>query len=302
MKKAVLHFKTVILSDVHLGTPECKAAEVNHFMRHMRCQKLILNGDIIDGWSLKRNSSHWKDEHTRFVRLALKKMEKQDTEIIYLAGNHDEVLRRFLPLNLNKLVFADEHIHTTPKGRYLIVHGDVFDSVTQNTKWISVAGDIGYQLLLKVNRMYNMYRAWRGKEYFSLSKAIKAKVKEAVNYISRFEDCVVEMARGHKCQGFICGHIHTPDDKMIEDIHYLNSGDWVESLTALVEHGDGEWEVLDHKEFCKRLHAEAIRKAEEKGKAYDDGLDRFDEPMLLDDEDEEALTVTEIEVSEPVQK
>lgn len=285
MKKAVLKFRTIILSDVHLGTPECKAREVNHFLKYTRSEKLILNGDIIDGWSLKRKSSYWQNEHTRFVRLVLKKMEKQNTEVIYLSGNHDEVLRRFLPFSMDKLSFVDDYVLNAVKGRYLVIHGDAFDHVTQNHRWVSILGDIGYQLMLKINRFYNLYRSWRGKEYYSLSKAIKARVKEAVNYVSRFEDCVVEMARNHGCQGFICGHIHTPDDKMIGDVHYLNSGDWVESLTALVEHDDGRFEILTYEEFCQRLHREALRKSAEKGRPYDDGIEDY-EPLILEDDPE----------------
>ena len=137
--------------------------------------------------------------------------------------------------------------------RYLVIHGDVFDAVTQHSKLLAIAGDIGYQTLMRINRLYNRYRSWRGKEYFSLSKAIKARTKTIVNYISRFEEQIEHFTRKEGCSGFICGHIHTPDDKMIGDVHYLNSGDWVESHTALVEHFDGRWEILDFDTFSSRL-------------------------------------------------
>ncbi len=257
MKKTVLNYRSIIVSDVHLGTPECKAKEVNHFLKHTRCEKLILNGDIIDGWSLKRKSTHWKSEHTRFIRFILKKVEKQKTNVVYLAGNHDEVLRRFLPLNINGLNIVDTHIHESPSGRYLVMHGDAFDHVTHNHKWISVLGDIGYQLLLKMNRFYNIYRSWRKKSYYSLSKVIKSRVKEAVNFVSRFEQNIVQSAAHHGCSGFICGHIHMPDNKVIDGIHYLNSGDWVESMSAIVEHFDGTFEVLFYEDFCERLKKKA---------------------------------------------
>jgi UDP-2,3-diacylglucosamine pyrophosphatase LpxH len=252
MNKVTLEFKTIILSDVHLGTKDCQAQKVNYFLKHSKAARIILNGDIIDGWSLKRQGG-WEKEHTRFIRIILKRMEKKSTEVIYLRGNHDDILERFLPLHFGNLRFVDEYIHETKNGNYLVVHGDVFDSVTLNTKWIAVLGDIGYQFLLRVNRSYNRYRAWRGKEYYSLSKQIKAKVKQAVSYVSDFEQQVELLAKHKKCVGIMCGHIHTPADKQIGDIHYLNSGDWVESHTALVEHLDGRFEVIAYDDFCQRL-------------------------------------------------
>ncbi|MDA9317466.1 UDP-2,3-diacylglucosamine diphosphatase [Puniceicoccaceae bacterium] len=260
MKKATLSYKTVILSDIHLGTEDCKIDEVNHFLKHTHCEKLILNGDIIDGWSLARHGG-WNEKHTRFIRLVLKKLEKRDTEVIYLRGNHDDILTRFLPLFFGKLRIANEYIHTGTRGDYLVVHGDGFDAVTLNHKWLAVLGDIGYQSLLRLNRIYNKYRSWRGEEYFSLSKAIKARVKSAISFVGKYEEQLQAFAVKSDCCGIICGHIHTPDDKMIGDIHYLNSGDWVESLTALVEHEDGRFEIIGYKEFCRRLDKKAALKA-----------------------------------------
>lgn len=252
MKKTTLSFKTIFLSDVHLGTEDCKIDEVNHFLKHTHCEKLVLNGDIIDGWSLARRGG-WNEQHTRFVRLVLKKIEKQDIDVIYLRGNHDDVLTRFLPLFFGKLRIVNEYIHENKRGNYLVVHGDGFDAVTMNHKWLAVLGDIGYQTLLRLNRVYNNYRAWRGKEYFSLSKAIKSRVKSAVSFVGKYEEQLQSFADKRNCCGIICGHIHTPDNKMVGDIHYLNSGDWVESLSALVEYEDGRFEVFDYLEFCRRL-------------------------------------------------
>jgi UDP-2,3-diacylglucosamine pyrophosphatase LpxH len=254
MEKVTLNYKTIILSDIHLGTKNCQAAKVNHFLKHAAANRIILNGDIIDGWSLKRQGG-WKNEHTRFLRIILKRVEKKGVEVIYLRGNHDDILERFLPMRFGSLSVVEEYIHETEKGRYLVVHGDVFDAITQKTKWLAVLGDIGYRALMGLNRVYNKYRSWRGKEYFSISKLIKAKVKSAVNYVSNFEQEVELLAKRKKCIGIMCGHIHTPADKMMGDIHYLNSGDWVESTTALVEHLDGRFEILEYKEFCKRLKA-----------------------------------------------
>jgi len=285
MKKTTLSFKTIFLSDVHLGTLDCKIDEVNFFLKHTHCEKLVLNGDIIDGWSLARKGG-WTDQHTRFIRLVLKKVEKRDTEVIYLRGNHDDILSRFLPLFFGKLKVVNEHVHETSRGNYLVVHGDGFDAVTINHKWLAVLGDIGYQSLLRINRVYNHYRAWRGKEYFSLSKAIKAKVKSAVSFVGKYEDQLQNMARKRECQGIICGHIHTPDDKMVDDIHYLNSGDWVESLTAIVEYDDGRFEIIGYPEFCSRLEEKARLKAERKAAAKaaqrEEEADTDPEPMEED--------------------
>ena len=245
-----LRVKTVILSDVHLGTPDSKAREVNHFLRHVRCEKLILNGDIIDGWQLKRGGQ-WTKAHTRFIRIVLKMLEKRDTQVVYLRGNHDDILAKFLPLDFENLQIVEEYVHETHGKRYLVLHGDVFDTVTKNFVFLAHLGDWGYAFLLRLNRAYNAWRAWRGLEYWSLSKAIKARVKSAVNHISNFEDHIAELAQARGCQGVMCGHIHTAADKMLGGIHYLNSGDWVESLTAIIEHWDGRFELIDFATFVK---------------------------------------------------
>ena len=245
-----LRVRTVIISDVHLGTAESKAAEVNHFLRTVRCEKLILNGDIIDGWQLQRGG-RWQKTHTRFLRIILKKLEKRDTRVVYVRGNHDDILAQFLPLDFEHLTIVEDHIHEGPGGRYLVLHGDVFDSVTQKFVWLAHLGDWGYRALLKINRAYNAWRAWRGLEYWSLSKAIKARVKSAVSHVSHFEEHIAELARARGCSGVMCGHIHTAADKKLGEIHYLNSGDWVESLTAVVAHLDGRYELIHYSDFLK---------------------------------------------------
>ncbi|MEM7792530.1 MAG: UDP-2,3-diacylglucosamine diphosphatase [Verrucomicrobiota bacterium] len=289
MKKTTLSFKTIFLSDVHLGTPDCKIDEVNHFLKHTHCETLILNGDIIDGWSLARKGG-WTEKHTRFIRLVLKKLEKRGTEVLYLRGNHDDILTQFLPLFFGKLRIVNEHIHKGVKGDYLVVHGDGFDAVTMNHKWLAILGDIGYQTLLKINRVYNKYRSWRGKEYFSLSKAIKARVKSAVSFVGNYEEQLQNFARKRNCSGIICGHIHTPDNKMVGDIHYLNSGDWVESLTALVEYEDGNFEVFNYKEFCKRLDEKSRIKALKKAQAGGLELEDNEPDPVEEDHQVEAPT------------
>lgn len=245
-------FHSIILSDIHLGTRDCKAEEVIAFLKSTRCKKLILNGDIVDGWALN-GGGKWLPMHTKLVRTILKKMEKQGTEVIYLRGNHDDILERFLPIDVGNLRIVDEYIHETPRGDYLVVHGDGFDSVTTSHKWVAVVGARAYELLLGINRLYNRWRAIRGKEYFSLSKRIKERVKSAVTFVDRYEDQLRELAVVRRCVGIVCGHIHTPADKMLEGgIHYLNSGDWVESLTAIIEPVPGEFELIEFKSFMER--------------------------------------------------
>lgn len=249
METKPLKVRTVIISDVHLGTLDCKIAEVNHFLKNVRCEKLILNGDIIDGWRLKQSGNLWTKSHTRFIRLVLKKLEKKNTEVIYLRGNHDDVLAKFLPIAFENLQIVEDYIHETPRGRYLVLHGDIFDTVTRNFVFLAYVGDWGYRALMRMNRLYNRWRAWQGKEYYSLSKAIKARVKRAVSHVSNFEEHIAQLARSRGCVGVMCGHIHTPADRMFGEIHYLNSGDWVESLTAIVEHHDGRFELIDFGTF-----------------------------------------------------
>ncbi|MEN9402192.1 MAG: hypothetical protein RL091_895 [Verrucomicrobiota bacterium] len=250
--KPTLKVRSVILSDIHLGTPHSKADEVTHFLKHTRCERLILNGDIIDGWRLTRDG-RWTRSHTRFIRRVLTLVQKRDTEVVYLRGNHDDFLARLLPMRFESISLVEDHILETPRGRYLVLHGDVFDGVVKNMVFLAHLGDIGYALLLRLNRFYNGWRRLRGKEYFSLSAAIKARVKQAVSFIGKFEDQVANLARDRGCVGVICGHIHTPADKMIGDIHYLNSGDWVESLTGIVEHYDGRFELITFKDFVTRF-------------------------------------------------
>lgn len=251
LKRPKLVCRAVFLSDIHLGTPDSKADEVVEFLKHLTREKFVLNGDIIDGWALRRGGK-WSSRHSRVIRKFFKMTERDNTNVIYLRGNHDEIVERFLPLAFGRISFTKEHIHTTLEGtRYLVVHGDGFDSVSTNHKWLASLGAVGYDFLLRVNRVYNLWRSWRGKEYFSLSMRVKAKVKSAVSFVDRYEELLQDLARHKNCDGIICGHIHTPEDKRVGDIHYLNSGDWVESLTAIIEHMDGRMELVRYEEFLK---------------------------------------------------
>lgn len=253
-----LEVKTLILSDVHLGTEECKIDQVNYVLEHTKADKIILNGDIIDGWSLRRKGG-WQPPHTHFIHYIFKRMDDRESQIIYTRGNHDDLLGRFLPLSFGTMKIVEETIHDTKYGPYLVVHGDVFDAVTQHNPILAHIGDIGYQTLLKINRLTNRIRRMFGMENFSFSKMIKQKVKEAVNYLSRFEDQVEALALKRGCVGIICGHIHTPADKKIGKIHYLNSGDWVESMTFIVETLEGELKVMTYDEFCRQVQLKGMQ-------------------------------------------
>jgi UDP-2,3-diacylglucosamine pyrophosphatase LpxH len=248
-----LSFRTVILSDLHLGTKDAQARALLDILRGIRCEKLILNGDIIDLWSLQRKN-HWAPAHTAVIRRILKMAEKDGTQVVYLRGNHDDFIGRLLPLAIGRMELAEEHVHIGADGRrYLCIHGDAFDTITAKMRWLAILGDISYQFLLGLNRFYNVWRRWRGKEYFSLSQAIKGKVKSAVSFISSFETHLRTLAVRRGCEGVICGHIHKAEDRMIGEVRYLNSGDWVESLTALVEELDGRLRVVDQHELRARI-------------------------------------------------
>jgi len=244
------HFKTIVISDVHLGTKASKAKELVRFLKSNSCDKLILNGDIIDGWRLKKNGK-WKKKHTRFFKALIKMMNKFNTEVIYIRGNHDDFLDNMMPLTIGNLSIRKDYIHRSNGKSFYVVHGDVFDTVTTNLKWLAKLGDIGYTFLLWFNKIYNNRRVKKGLPYYSLSQEIKQRVKSAVSYISSFEKELVQLAKSRNCQGVICGHIHHPDITQYNDISYMNSGDWVESLTALVEHFDGRWEILYYNELTK---------------------------------------------------
>ena len=247
MKKQT-NFRTIVISDLHLGTNGSKAKEVTHFLRQYSCKKLILNGDIIDGWQLKKYGS-WKRKHTAFFKTVMKMIEEQNTKVVYIRGNHDDFLDQIMPLRLGKqFQIRKDYILKSEERRFYITHGDVFDSVTNHLRWLAYLGDVGYTFLLWVNKQYNHYRAWRGLPYYSLSQKIKQKVKFAVNYISDFEEKLTELARSRDCDGIICGHIHQAAIRDIDGITYMNSGDWVESLSALVEDFQGNWSLLYYHE------------------------------------------------------
>ena len=178
-------------------------------------------------------------------------IDKFNTEVIYLRGNHDDFLDNMIPLTIGNLSIRKDYIHISNGKNYYVIHGDVFDTITSNLKWLAKLGDIGYTFLLWLNKVYNKRRIKKGLPYYSLSQDIKQRVKTAVSYISSFEQELVKLAKSRNCQGIICGHIHHPDIRQYGEITYLNSGDWVESLSALVEHQNGQWEILYYNELIK---------------------------------------------------
>jgi UDP-2,3-diacylglucosamine pyrophosphatase LpxH len=244
------HYKTIVISDLHLGANSSKAKEVVRFLKANSCETLILNGDIIDAWQLQR-SGRWRKRHTKFFKLILNYVSKRKCKVIYLRGNHDDFLDEVIPFELGNFSIKKQFVLESNGKRYLVIHGDLFDTITKNMRWLAKLGDVGYTFLLWLNRHYNNYRTKRGLSYYSLSQSIKAKVKSAVSFISSFEEELAKVAKDRNCHGIICGHIHQPAIKMIGDIHYLNSGDWVETLSALVETTDGEWQLIYYNKWLE---------------------------------------------------
>jgi len=243
MKRDPLRFRTIWISDVHLGTTGCQAQRLLEFLRATESETLYLVGDIIDGWQLKRRW-YWEQSHNNVVQTVLKKAKK-GTNVIFVPGNHDEVIRQFIDLDFGGIKIRDELIHTTANGkRMLVLHGDRFDGVIACAKWLAYVGDNLYTMILKFNQWFNSWRARAGLPYWSLSQYLKGKVKNAVNYITSFEDALAGEAAKRGLDGVICGHIHKPEIRDINGITYCNDGDWVESLSALVEEPSGQLRLV----------------------------------------------------------
>ena len=241
---ATQRVRTVWISDLHLGTPGCQAKALLDFLRQVDCETLYLVGDIIDGWQLRR-SWYWPQSHNDVVQKILRKARK-GTRVVFVPGNHDEFARRYVEHNFGGVDVVDEAVHTTADGRRLwVTHGDHFDGVIQCAKWLAYVGDWAYERTLQVNSWFNRARARLGLPYWSLSKYLKGRVKRAVSYIGDFEAAVAREARQRGLQGVVCGHIHHAEIREVEGVLYCNDGDWVESLTALVEHHDGRLEIAD---------------------------------------------------------
>lgn len=236
-------YRSLWISDLHLGTPGCQAEALLDFLKSTECDTLFLVGDIIDGWQLRR-SWYWPQAHNDVLQKLLRKVRK-GTRVIFIPGNHDEFARKYLGHSFGGIEVAEEWIHLTADGRrFWITHGDLFDGVIQCARWLAHVGDSAYEFTLKLNRHLNRWRARLGLPYWSLSRYLKLKVKRAVSYVSDFEVAVAREARKRGVQGVVCGHIHHAEIREIDGIVYANDGDWVESLTALAEHEDGRLEIL----------------------------------------------------------
>ncbi|WP_338638328.1 UDP-2,3-diacylglucosamine diphosphatase [Burkholderia pyrrocinia] len=236
-------YRTIWLSDIHLGSSGCQAPYLLDFLRHNDSEYLYLVGDIIDGWQLKKGW-YWPQAHNDVVQKILRKARK-GTQVVYIPGNHDEGARQFCDLAFGDIQVRGEAFHTTLAGKRLwIVHGDLFDGVIQHAKWLAYLGDTLYTLILVLNRWFNRIRSRLGFQYWSLSQYLKHQVKNAVNFISQFETVMTDEARRRGCDGVVCGHIHKAEIRDIDGVLYCNDGDWVESLSALVETMEGELKIV----------------------------------------------------------
>lgn len=236
-------FRTIWISDVHLGTRGCRAGALLDFLREHEAQYIYLVGDIFDGWAL-RKSWFWSQEFNDVVQKLLRKARK-GARVVYLPGNHDEFLHQFVDLEFGHIAIKKEVVHTTADGRRLLVlHGDEFDGVVKYNKWLALLGSHAYDAALALNHWLNLARRAMGLPYWSLSAYLKHKVKNACAFISNFEHALAEQARKRQCDGIVCGHIHRAEMRTMEGILYCNDGDWVESCTSLVEHHDGRLELL----------------------------------------------------------
>jgi UDP-2,3-diacylglucosamine pyrophosphatase LpxH len=237
-------YRTIWISDLHLGTRGCKAEFLLDFLRYTEAETIYLVGDIIDCWRLKK-SWYWPQAHNDVIQKVLRKVRK-GTRVVYVPGNHDEALRGFTQLQFGGVEVVKDAIHVTADGRRLLVlHGDMFDAVVMHARWLALFGDGAYTAALWLNRHFNTARRRLGYPYWSLSAYLKRRVKNAMQYIASFADAVANEARRRGVEGIVCGHIHHAEIRPIGDILYCNSGDWVESCTALVEHFDGRLELID---------------------------------------------------------
>jgi UDP-2,3-diacylglucosamine pyrophosphatase LpxH len=249
--------RAVFISDVHLGTRGAQAHDLLDFLRCIEADVIYLVGDIVDFWKVRRGP-HWPQSHNDVVQKLLRKVRK-GAEIIFIPGNHDESLRDYCGMRFGGVRLEHSAIHVTQKGRrYVVMHGDEFDVVVRTAKWLAFLGDRGYELALWANGPLNWIRRRLGLGFWSLSAYLKYRVKSAVSFIGAYEEAVAAEARRRNVHGIICGHIHHAADRMIDGVHYVNCGDWVESCTALIETLEGDlhvirWQVPGHPQGQPRL-------------------------------------------------
>jgi len=243
-----MHYKSIFISDFHLGTKGCQADALCNFLKHNTCDNLFLVGDIIDGWRLSK-SWYFPQNHVNTIRRIFT-AAKRGTNVYYLLGNHDEAFRKFLSYDISigniKLLDRMDYVGVNGK-RYLIIHGDFFDELMLSSKWLMHLGDNLYAFMIWFNTYFNRVRKYFNLPYWSLSNWLKQSTKQALNFIHKFEKKVATYCKENHYDGVVCGHIHTAEIKIIEGIEYMNDGDWVESGSALVEHVDGTFELIYQK-------------------------------------------------------
>ena len=232
-------WRTIIMSDLHLGARQSQTDKILEFLENNEMETLILNGDIIDGWAIKSNSK-WTNDCTKIIRKIIK-LSEGDTKVVYIRGNHDDFLKDFIPFKLNNIEIVRKYVHTGIDGRkYFCFHGDVLDFVIMKVRWLAVIGGWSYDFVIRLNTLYNFIRRKFNLPYHSLANDIKQSVKGAINFVSDFEDNAKGLTKQKGYDVAVCGHIHQP--KMSDD--YMNSGDFCENTTCLVEDFDGKWYII----------------------------------------------------------
>jgi len=239
------YYRTVCISDLHLGTKMSQPQALLEFIKTFECERLYLVGDIIDGWAMSK-SFYWPQEHNDVIQKIMR-MARKGTLVTYLPGNHDEFMRSFGDHQFGNIVLTDHVTHRGLDGKsYIVMHGDQFDVVVKNMKWLSHIGSWAYDLTIGLNVVIAKIRNWFNMPYWSLSAWAKYKVKQAVNFIGDFEENLAKFAKSRGANGIICGHIHHANIRDIGDVKYMNCGDWVESCTALVETYEGRWIIIKY--------------------------------------------------------
>jgi UDP-2,3-diacylglucosamine pyrophosphatase LpxH len=242
----MMRVRALFLSDIHLGSRACQAERLLAFLKGCECEMIYLLGDIVDFWSLRRGV-YWPGSHNTVVQKLLRRARHR-VKIFYIPGNHDEALRDYLDSSFGNVTLRKECVHVAADGRrYALIHGDQYDQVTTCARWLSVLGDVSYNLLVDLNRLLSWARRKLGiSGHWSLADYAKRNVQGAASFISGFEQAVARHGQSLRVDGVICGHIHTPAIKPLDGILYLNCGDWVDSCTAIVEHHDGRMELVRH--------------------------------------------------------
>lgn len=251
------HYRAVFISDVHLGTRWAQASQLLEFLAQARAETLYLVGDIVDFWRIRRGLV-WPDQHGQVLKEILR-LAREGTRVVFIPGNHDAGLRAYCDTRFGNIEIKQSDVHVTAAGkRYLVTHGDEFDVVVNRAEWLALLGERSYAMLLAINTPLNAVRRRLGLEYWSIAAYLKHRVKRCVNRASDFEQCLVGAAREHQATGVICGHIHHAASRMVEHVHYVNTGDWVESCTAAVETASGKLEVIEWSGPAVRIESKDV--------------------------------------------